>query len=222
MRPVHFLAAERETAQLRICRPAVLAQARGLFTCACDADTPKNVTMAKQHENRTFNRSPTVSLPHFFLGESYRQFIAKGMHSRCYRRLGQNRPTAHTDRPHLSKSARLGGIERSNRRNSAAWSATSSPASAVGFAEGSPEAEFPLSAAVAADFGVRRDFLAIVVSMVLTPCRLRGVPNALSPGSHATGAGRGNGPILSSVISNVPFARKIQFNVRVGARCFGV
>ncbi len=46
----------------------------------------------------------------------------------------------------------------------------------------------PLIAAAGADFGVRRDFLAIIVSMVLTPRQLRGVATAPSPGSRATGA----------------------------------
>ncbi len=54
-------------------------------------------------------------------------------------------------------------------------------------------AAFALVAAVVADFADRRVFLAIVVSMVLTPRRLRGVPTTPSPGFGAAGAGRGHG-----------------------------
>ena len=48
-------------------------------------------------------------------------------------------------------------------------------------------------AAVVDDFGDRRIFLVIVVSMVLAPRPLRGVPTAPSPGTSATGAGQGHG-----------------------------
>ncbi len=52
---------------------------------------------------------------------------------------------------------------------------------------------FARVAAVATDFGDRRAFLDVVVSMVLTLRPSRGVPTAPSPGSCATGAGRGHG-----------------------------